>query len=112
MLFALVGVPASAVAIGAITGLTYAVLGAGLLIVYRATRVINFAHGQIGAFCAAVLAKLVLDYDWNFFLALATVIALGAGIGWAIEVTVIRRLFSAPRLQLFVATMGVAQVFL
>src|SRR5205823_8348281 len=56
--------------VGALTGLAYAVLAVGLVLVYRATRVINFAHGEIGAFGAAVLAKLVLDYGWSFWLAL------------------------------------------
>jgi len=32
------------VVIGALTGLTYGVLGAGLVLIYRATKVINFAH--------------------------------------------------------------------
>ena len=34
--------------IGAITGLTYAVLGAGLVLLYRATGILNFAHGEVG----------------------------------------------------------------
>ena len=104
--------PPQAVVIGALTGLTYALLGAGLVLVYRATRVINFAHGQIGAFCAAVLAKLVLDLDWPFFVALLAVVVLGAIIGAVVELGIVRRLFDAPRLQLFVATLGVAQVML
>lgn len=96
--------------IGLMTGLSYAVLAAGLVLVYRATRVINFAHGEIGAFGAAVLAKLVLDHDWNFFLTLALVLVVGGLVGAVIELGVIRRLFHAPRLILLVATIGVAQL--
>src|SRR5213596_2205576 len=92
------------IVVGALTGLTYAVLGAGLVLVYRATKVINFAHGQIGAFGAAILAKLVLDERWNFFAALAVVLVVGGLIGAAVELGVVRRLFNAPRLLLFVAT--------
>lgn len=96
--------------IGALTGLTYAVLGAGLVLVYRATRVINFAYGEIGAFGAAVLAKVVLDYKWNFFVALGVVLVLGGAIGGIVELAVVRRLFKAPRLILLVATIGVSQL--
>ena len=96
--------------VGALTGLAYAVLAVGLVLVYRATRVINFAHGEIGAFGAAVLAKLVLDYGWNFWLALVATTALGGAIGALIDLAVVRRLFRAPRLVLLVATIGVAQV--
>ena len=96
--------------VGALTGLAYAILAAGLVLVYRATRVINFAHGEIGAFGAAVLAWLVIDQNWNFFLALTAVLALGGAIGAAIELGVVRRLFRAPRLILLVATIGVSQL--
>lgn len=98
------------VVIGALSGLSYAVLGAGLVLVYRATRVINFAHGEIGAFGAAILAKLVIDYHWNWFATLALVLVIGAIVGGLVELTVIRRLFRAPRLVLLVATIGVAQL--
>ena len=103
-------ISAETLLIGALTGLVYAVLGAGLVLVYRATRVINFAYGEIGAFGAAVLAKLVLDYHWNFFLALVAVLILGGLVGAAVELLVVRRLFKAPRLILLVATIGVAQL--
>ena len=36
-------------ALGLFTGSTYALLAAGLVLVYRSSGVINFAHGQIGA---------------------------------------------------------------
>src|SRR5438309_500542 len=98
--------------IGALTGLTYAVLAAGLVLVYRATKVINFAHGEIGALGAAVLAKLVLDEHWNYFIAFGLMLLLGAAIGAVIELGVVRRLFRAPRLVLLVATIGVSQLLL
>src|SRR5579864_2951252 len=98
------------VTIGVLTSLTYAVLAAGLVLVYRATKVINFAHGEIGAFGAALLAKLVLDEHWNFFVALAAMLALGGAIGAVVELGVIRRLFRAPRVVVLVATIGVAQL--
>ncbi|MHB8463864.1 MAG: ABC transporter permease subunit [Acidimicrobiales bacterium] len=98
--------------IGVITGLTYAVLAAGLVLIYRATRVINFAHGAIGAFSAALLAKLVLDEHWPYWPTFIMVLALGAMIGAAVELSVIRRLFHAPRLVLLVATVGIAELLL
>src|SRR5207302_371695 len=72
--------------------------------------VINFAYGEMGAFGAAILAKVVLDYQWNFFLALLAVLTLGGLLGAAVELLVVRRLFKAPRLILLVATIGVAQL--
>jgi ABC-type branched-subunit amino acid transport system ATPase component/ABC-type branched-subunit amino acid transport system permease subunit len=100
----------SILTIGLFTGLSYALLGVGLLLVYRATRVINFAHGEIGAFGAAVLAKLVIDYHWNFFVALLVALAIGGGLGALIEWTIVRRLFDRPRFVLTIATIGAAQI--
>src|SRR5437588_4389265 len=98
------------VVIGLLTGLTYAVLAAGLVLVYRATRVINFAHGEIGAFGAALLAKLVLDEHWNFFVTLPLVLVVGGAVGAAVELGIVRRLFKAPRVTVLVATIGVSQL--
>jgi ABC-type branched-subunit amino acid transport system ATPase component/ABC-type branched-subunit amino acid transport system permease subunit len=95
---------------GAMTGLAYAVLATGLVLVYRATRVINFAYGDIGAIGGGVLAKLVLDHGVPYWVAFPIVVVLGALLGGAVELIVVRRLFDAPRLILLVATIGVAQL--
>ena len=92
------------------TGLTYGVLAVGLVLIYRSTRVINFAYGEMGAFGAALLAIMVINWDVNFWIALAAVLAVGAAGGAAIELAVVRRLFNAPRVILFAATLGAAQL--
>jgi branched-subunit amino acid ABC-type transport system permease component len=97
---------------GVITGLVYGVLGVGLLLVYRSSRVINFAYGQMGALSATFLAKMVLDWGWNYWIALALAMVGGALLGALIELGVVRRLFTAPRVILFIATLGVAQLVL
>jgi ABC-type branched-subunit amino acid transport system ATPase component/ABC-type branched-subunit amino acid transport system permease subunit len=97
--------------VGGITGLVYALLAAGLVLVYRSTGIINFAYGELGALCAAVLAKLV-DVGLGFWPSLAIAVVLGGVLGAAIELLVVRRLSNAPRLVLLVATIGVGQLLL
>ena len=104
--------PRQVVFTGIVTGFTYGVLAIGLILVYRSSRVINFAYTEMGAFGAGLLAVLVANYNWNYFLALATVLVVGGLIGAAVELSVVRRLFEAPRVILFVATLGVAQLIL
>ena len=105
-------VPVVAVVLGLIVGLSYALLGLGLILIYRSTRVINLAHGEMGALAAAVVAVLVNENRWPYWAA-SLVALVGAGIvGALVELIVIRRLFAAPRLIVLVATMGVAQLFL
>ena len=103
---------ADALTHGVILGLVYGVLAAGLVLVYRASGVVNFAHGEAGALGAAVLAKLVLDDHWPFAVALPVVLVLGGTIGALSEVLIARRLAHRPRLALLVATIGLSQVLL
>src|SRR5439155_20359452 len=50
------------IVLGAITGMVYGILAVGLVLVYRSSRIINFAHGQIGAFGAALLGVAVVKW--------------------------------------------------
>ena len=105
-------IPLVAVALGLVTGLSYGLLALGIILVYRSSRVLNLAHGEIGAMAAAVVAVLVLDHGWPYWLAALAALVLAGVAGAAVELVVIRRLASAPRLMVLVATMGVAQLFL
>jgi len=94
---------------GLVQGLLYALVAFGLLLVYRATGVINFAHGQIGAFGGYIMALLFIRYDIPYSLSMPLALATGVVLGMVSEL-VLRRLFTQPRLLLFVATLGLTQV--
>ncbi|MEI8392466.1 MAG: branched-chain amino acid ABC transporter permease/ATP-binding protein [Actinomycetes bacterium] len=94
---------------GLIQGLVYALVAFGLLLIYRATGVINFAQGQIGAFGGYVMAVLQIRYNVSYGLSLPLALICGVVLGVAAEL-VLRRLFTQPRLLLFVATLGLTQV--
>ena len=98
--------------LGLITGATYGLLAVGLVLVYRATRIINFAHGETGAFAAAVLGVLVLNAHLWYWLVFPFGLLLGAGTGALTEVAVVRRLRNVPRLMSMVATLGAASLLL
>ncbi|MGA1077290.1 MAG: branched-chain amino acid ABC transporter permease, partial [Ilumatobacteraceae bacterium] len=80
-----------------------------LLLIYRATGVINFAHGQIGAFGGYLMALFQIRYDIPYGLSLPLALVSGVLLGVAAELA-LRRLFTQPRLLLFVATLGLTQV--
>jgi len=94
---------------GLVQGLVYALVAFGLLLIYRATGVINFAHGQIGAFGGYLMAVLQIRYDVAFGVSLPLALLAGTVLGVVSEL-VLRRLFTQPRLLLFVATLGLTQV--
>jgi ABC-type branched-subunit amino acid transport system ATPase component/branched-subunit amino acid ABC-type transport system permease component len=91
---------------GAVTGL----MAVGLVLVYRTTRVVNFAYGAMGGLPASIGIELYLaeNVPWP----VAVLVSVGAGvlIGVAVERLVIRRFADASRLVLTVATIGLAQV--
>jgi ABC-type branched-subunit amino acid transport system ATPase component/ABC-type branched-subunit amino acid transport system permease subunit len=101
--------PLPVVVLGAIIGMTYGLLAVGLVLVYRTNRIINFAHGEVGAFGAALFAAITLRGHVPYYLALPVAL-LGAGGAAALaEIAVVRRLRHAPRLMSIVATLGVGQ---
>ncbi|HEX9684136.1 MAG TPA: branched-chain amino acid ABC transporter permease/ATP-binding protein [Acidimicrobiales bacterium] len=100
------------VLLGITVGLQSALLAVGLVLIYRASRFINFAQAQMGAVAASVLAVLVFDFDLPYPLALVVALVAGGLTGAGIERLLGWRLFDKSRLTLLVATIGVAQLVL
>ncbi|MEX2539393.1 MAG: hypothetical protein WD646_12165, partial [Actinomycetota bacterium] len=98
--------------LGTITGITYGLLAVGLVLVFRSNRLINFAHGEIGALGAAAMGVAVVEWHIPYWVALPGALALAAAVGATAEVAVVRRLRNVPNLMSIVATLGVAQFLL
>jgi ABC-type branched-subunit amino acid transport system ATPase component/ABC-type branched-subunit amino acid transport system permease subunit len=101
---------ANLLVIGIVRGLMIALIAVGLVLVYRSTRVINLAVGDLGVPSAALLGAMAGVHGWPYWLAFVAAVAVGGIAGCVVEMTVVRRLFRAPRVILLVATIGVAQL--
>src|SRR5713101_4521589 len=98
--------------LGAITGMAVGALAVGLVLIYRASRVINLAHAELGAVAAAVTAALVRDSHVPYGLAVVISVA-GAGLVGALEERLImRRLRDAPPTVALIATLGLTELLL
>ena len=95
---------------GAANGLVVGLLAMGIVLIYRSTRVINFAVGNMGVIASYLFALFVVNYDWPFWIALAVALAAGGLFAAMVELAIIRRLFNASRVTLLVATVGIAQL--
>lgn len=104
-------VPLPILSLGLVYGAQTALTAMGLVLVYRASRVVNFAQGEIGA-VAGVLAALLLSQrmNWPYPLAVGAGFLAALASGALIELVFVRRFAKAPRLILTVATIGVAQL--
>ncbi|MEX2394380.1 MAG: hypothetical protein WD826_07865, partial [Actinomycetota bacterium] len=98
--------------LGTVTGITYGLLAVGLVLVFRSNRLINFAHGEIGALGAAVLGVAVVRWKVPYWVAMPAALGVSAFAGGLTEVAVVRRLRNVPTLMSIVATLGVAQFLL
>jgi ABC-type branched-subunit amino acid transport system ATPase component/ABC-type branched-subunit amino acid transport system permease subunit len=96
--------------LGTVRGLIIALVAMGIVLVYRSSRVINFAVGAIGVPATALLGLMAGTHHWPYWPALACAVAVGTASGAVVELTVIRRLFTAPRVIVLVATIGVAEL--
>jgi branched-chain amino acid transport system permease protein len=104
------GLPFGIIVLGLVFGSLYALIAVGLVLVYRANRVVNFAQAELGAVASVVAIELVIQYDLNYFLAIATGFIAAIISGVIVDLVVIRVFRNAPRLILAVATIGVAQI--
>ena len=76
-------------------GATYALLGIGLTLIFGIMRVVNFTHGELYAYGAYMMYALVMKLAVNFFVALVLATGLGAILGGAVELVLLRKLRSA-----------------
>lgn len=97
---------------GGVVGALYALVGMGLILVYRANRIINFAQAQLGAVPAVIALLLIAKRGVPYMAVIPIVIIGGALLGGLTEVTLVRRFSNAPRLILTVVTIGVSLVLL
>ncbi|MFG2653028.1 ATP-binding cassette domain-containing protein [Streptomyces sp. NPDC048436] len=95
---------------GLAIGSAAALTGIGLIVTYRATGVLNFAHGAIAMVCAYVLRQLTVDWNWPLPLATAvTLLLVAPAIGLLLEKAVFRPLsvLGSDPAQTLVASIGV-----
>ena len=97
---------------GLVQGVVYGLLAMAIVLVYRSTKVINFAVANMGLVGAGLLVICDVNYGFPFWVAVVLALVVGVAYGAAIELVVIRRLFTAPRVIVLVATIGVAQLSL
>ncbi|MGW5638617.1 ABC transporter permease subunit [Streptomyces sp. NPDC003832] len=78
---------------GLSVGAAAALTGIGLVVTYRATGVLNFAHGAVAMVCAYALRQCVVEWGWPLWAGTAvTLLVLAPAVGVALERFVFRPL--------------------
>ncbi len=96
---------------GLSAGSLYALVALGLVLIYRSTRVLNFAHGDV-ATVATFVAFSLLSREHGFVAALAASLLVGAGVGVSFYLGVLVRAQrqGATLLGMIILTLGLALI--
>lgn len=94
---------------GLLSGVMYALVALGFVLIYKASGVFNFAQGAMVFFAALTLVSLV-ERGVNFWLALVITLAVMIVLGILIERLVLRPLVNQQQITLFMATIGLTFV--
>jgi branched-chain amino acid transport system permease protein len=101
------GVPMAVVFQGFVIGSLNALTAAGMILVYRASRIINFAQAVIGLLAAVFVVNMVAyNPGFPFPITLLVGLAAAGAAGALIELVFGRRFANAPRLVLTVVTIA------
>jgi branched-chain amino acid transport system permease protein len=91
---------------GLMSGVLYSLVAIGLVLIFKASGVFNFAQGAMVLFAALSLVRLM---EWMpFALAVVLTLAIMVALAWLIERLVLRPLVNQEGIVLFMATLGVA----
>jgi len=95
---------------GLVVGSIYSLVALGFVIIYKATKVVNFAQGElvmVGAYiCFSLTVQFNIPFVWAFILTLAFSVLLGL----AIERMVLRPLIGEEHISVIMVTIGMSSV--
>ena len=90
---------------GLMSGVLYSLVALGLVLIFKASGVFNFAQGAMVLFAALSLVRLMEFMPLP--VALAVTMAIMVAVAWVIERLVLRPLVNQEPIVLFMATLGV-----
>ncbi|MAD39093.1 MAG: branched-chain amino acid ABC transporter permease [Tistrella sp.] len=97
---------------GLATGGLYALIALGFVIIYKATRVINFAVGEMMMFSAYLFLTFAGILDWPWYVSLPLAVIGGSLLGGVIERVAIRPMLGENPISVVMVTVGIASVLI
>src|ERR1700689_2319034 len=90
---------------GVSSGMIYAAIALSLVLIWRGTRILNYAQGGMAMFSAYVALEVIYRTG-NYWLGFAAALAAGLILGAVLERAVIRPASSKPPLNAVIVTIG------
>jgi branched-chain amino acid transport system permease protein len=92
---------------GLLSGVMYALVALGYVLIYKASGVFNFAQGAM-LFFAALTCVSLTEFGWPLWVAIIATMAVMWVLALAIERAVLRPLVNQSEISLFMATIGLS----
>jgi branched-chain amino acid transport system permease protein len=91
---------------GLASGGVYGSLALALVLIYRATGVINFAQGEMATFSTYIAWTLVTNHGWSYWPAIVVTLLLSFAGGVGLHQSVIRPVERGPQIRVVIVTIG------
>ncbi len=91
--------------IGISSGAIYAAFALALVLIWRSTRIVNFAQGAMAMF-TTLLALELINRGWSYWLAFVVALVAGFALGALVERTIVRPVATGPELNAVIVTLG------
>ena len=95
---------------GVLTGLMYALIAVGFVLIYKSTDAINFAQGEFVMIAAMVVASMAVVYGMPMIVAIVIALAFMLVFNWGLERVVLRPMIGRPVVAIIMATIGLALI--
>jgi branched-chain amino acid transport system permease protein len=91
---------------GAANGVIYAAVALALVLIWRSTRIVNFAQGGMLMFTTFVAWELVVRHHQSYWVGLVAALAAGLVLGALAERLLVRPVENGPPLNAVIVTLG------
>jgi branched-chain amino acid transport system permease protein len=95
---------------GLVVGSIYSLVALGFVIIYKATKVVNFAQGELVMVGAYICFSLTVQFHIPFLAAFVLTLLFSVILGLAIERMVLRPLIGEPIISVIMVTIGLSSV--
>jgi branched-chain amino acid transport system permease protein len=92
---------------GLSSGSVYALVALGLIIAFKGTGILNFAHGELVAFGAYTALFLSVYTDLPYYIVWPVTLVIAAAFGMLLERALLRPMINAPVFTIVIATLAI-----
>jgi branched-chain amino acid transport system permease protein len=95
---------------GIMQGGIYGLIAVGIVLIYKSTRIFNFAHGELAALGAFLIWCMLVQMNFSLPLAIVCAVAAALLLSSAIERLALRPMIGQPLFSIIMMTIGLGQV--